>query len=146
MESAAPTASLSRVRLRARTVVWRLAPLAIAVALVSGCATEIERSALPFTSPVIEVAPGAPYQRCLRLEQGERLFFSYRADPAMSFAIRRESGSATVSFVVREASRDEFGIFLVPQTADYCLHWTPVNVDVPWPTLLRFELRTTASQ
>ena len=106
----------------------------------------IERSALPFASPVIEVAPGAPFQRCLRLEAGERLFFSYRADPPMSFAIQRQSDSATVSFVVREASRDESGVFQVPQSTDYCLRWTPVNADVPWPTLLRFDLRANPQQ
>ena len=126
--------------------VSRGAAIAIAALLITGCATEIERSALPFASPVIEVAPGVPYQRCIRLEAGERLFFSYRADPPMSFTIQQQSGSAIVSFVVREPSRDEFGIFLVPRGDEYCLHWMPVNVDVPWPTLLRFELRVAARQ
>ena len=131
---------------RSRAAV-RTAALAISTALLTGCATTvIERSALPFASPVIEVAPAAPYQRCLRLEAGERLFFSYRADPPMSFAIQRQSDSATVSFVVREASRDESGVFQVPQGADYCLRWTPVNTDVPWPTLLRFDLRANPPQ
>jgi hypothetical protein len=125
---------------------WRSAravALALATAIFAGCATEIDRADLPFTSPVVEVAPGAPYQRCVRLDAGERLFFSYRTDPPMSFAIQRQSSNATVSFVVREASRDESGIFLVPQSEEYCFHWSPVNVDVPWPTLLRFELRVT---
>ena len=144
MEGAAYVDPFSRVT--ASRSATRMVALAMASVLVAGCATAIERDALPFASPVIEVAPGAPYQRCIRLEAGERLFFSYRADPPMSFAIQRQSSSATVSFVVREASRDESGIFLVPQGADYCLHWMPVNVDVPWPTLLRFDLRLGASQ
>jgi hypothetical protein len=108
--------------------------------------TQIERQELPFTSPVIEVAPGAPYRRCVTLEAGERLFFSYRADPPMSFAVTRQSSTATVSFVVRELSRDESGIFLVPESADYCLQWAPAATDVPWPTLLRFELRVAGAK
>ena len=114
-----------------------LAPLL----LVTACATPIERTRLPFESPSIEIAPGAPYERCVRVEAGDRLYFSYRVDPPMSFAIRRQSGTATVSFVVREASRDDSGIFFVPETQDYCLHWEPSIADAPWPTLLRFEIR-----
>jgi hypothetical protein len=113
--------------------------------LIAACATQIERQAMPFTSPVIEVAPGAPYRRCVTLESGDRLYFSYRADPPISFAITRPSSTATVSFVVREASRDESGVFLVPESAVYCLQWTPATVDVPWPTLLRFDLRVAAA-
>lgn len=119
---------------------------AVAVALVTligGCATQLERQALPYKSPVIEVAPGAPYQRCVRLLAGEHLFFSYQVDPPMSFAIRRQSGATTLSFVLREAGREDSGVFLVAQTADYCVHWDAVNADAPWPSLLRFDLRVT---
>ena len=119
----------------------RIAAASLPLLIAAACATQIERQALPFESPVIEVAPGAPYQRCVRLEAGERLFFSYRADPPMGFSIRRESGGAIVSFLLREPSRDESGTFSVAETQDYCLHWVPVNTEVPWPTLLRFELR-----
>ena len=119
----------------------RILALAAPCVLAGGCATHIERQSLPFASPVIELAPGAGYQRCVRLESGERLFFSYRADPPMSFAIRRQSDTAIVSFVLREPSRDESGVFVVPESLDYCLLWSPVNANAPWPTLLRFELR-----
>jgi len=117
---------------------WSLVVLCL---WLGGCATvRIERERLPFSSPVIEVAPGAPYERCVRLESGERLYFSYKADPPMSFAIRREVRGAILSYLVVDASRDEDGVFPVGQTEDYCLHWEPAAVDVPWPTLLRFEL------
>jgi len=125
----------------------RHALLVAAIALsVCACSTTIERESLPFASPVIEVAPAAPYERCVRLEAGERLLFSYRADPPMSFAIRRQSGTAMLSFLVRDASRDESGIFIVPETQDYCMHWTPADENVPWPTLLRFDLRINPPQ
>jgi hypothetical protein len=120
--------------------------LAAACLLLAACATKIERQALPFESPVIEVAPGAAYERCVRLEAGERLLFSYRVDPPMSFAIRRQSGNATLSFLLREKSREESGIFLVPETEDYCLHWAPDNTEATWPTLLRFDIRANPSQ
>jgi hypothetical protein len=137
MKRTQPAAIRSSRRARA----WIAASLVAASLIVGACATPIGRQALPFESPVIEVAPGAPYQRCVHLETGDRLFFKYSADPPMGFSIRRESGGAIVSFVLRDAAREESGIFAVPQSQDYCLHWTPVNADVPWPTLLRFELR-----
>ena len=124
----------------------RVLLLAVPSLLLCACATTIERESLPFESPVIEVAPGVPYQRCVRLEAGERMLFSYRADPPMSFAIRRQIGDATLSYLLREKSREESGIFLVPQTEDYCLHWDPDNTDVPWPTLLRFDVRVNRPQ
>ena len=135
-----------RTRAGRRDVAAARIAAATATLLLAACAAQIERQALPFTSPVIEAAPGAPYGRCVKLEAGERLFFSYRADPPMSFAITRQSSTAIVSFVVRAASRDESGIFLVPESADYCLQWTPAASDVPWPTLLRFELRVAGPQ
>ena len=122
------------------------AALAASCLLVGACATQIDRQALPFESPVIEVAPGAPYERCVRLEAGERLLFSYRADPPMSFAIRRQSGNATLSFLLREKSREDSGIFLAPETEDYCLHWDADNTEATWPTLLRFDMRLNPAQ
>ena len=125
----------------------RQALLVAAISLsIGACSTTIKRESLPFESPVIEVAPAAPYERCVQLEAGERLLFSYRADLPMSFAIRRLSGTAMLSFLVRDASRDDSGIFIVPQTENYCMHWTPADENVPWPTLLRFELRINPPQ
>jgi len=126
---------------------WPAHLAAAACIAIAACSTPtIKRESLPYESPVIEVAPGAPYQRCVRLEAGERLLFSYRADPPMSFSIRRQTGDATVSFLVRDASRDDSGIFVVAETQDYCMHWMPADADVPWPTLLRFELRINPAQ
>jgi hypothetical protein len=119
---------------------------ASAILALLGCATPIGRQQLPFESPVIEVAPGAPYERCVRLTAGDRLYFAYRADPPMSFALRRgEDASAIVAYVVREAAREETGLFVVPEGGDYCLHWKPVDANAPWPTLLRFEIRLTGN-
>ena len=124
----------------------RRTALVSAVLALLGCATPIGRQQLPFESPVIEVAPGAPYERCVELTAGDRLYFAYRADPPMSFGLRRgEDAAAIVSYVVRDAAREETGLFVVPESGQYCLHWKPVDVDAPWPTLLRFEMRLTGT-
>lgn len=120
----------------------RIAALACAL-VVTGCATTIERAKLPFESPVIEVAPGTAYERCLRLLAGDHLYFHYRSDPPMSFAIRRRADDAILSYVVREASREDAGVFPVPEEKDYCLRWEPQTRDAPWPSLLRYEIRLT---
>ena len=109
--------------------------------LAAACATRLERPLVPFESGVLELAPGAPYETCVHLLAGDRLFFSYKADPPMSFSILRRTGNATLSYLLREMSRDEGGVFLVAQTEDYCLQWVPPPDDVPWPTLLRFSVR-----
>jgi hypothetical protein len=119
---------------------------ALTVLALLGCATPIGRQQLPFESPVIEVAPGAPYERCVQLAAGDRLYFAYRADPPMSFALRRgEDAAGIVSYVVRDAAREETGLFVVPESGGYCLHWRPVDANAPWPTLLRFEMRLTGT-
>ena len=59
----------------------------------------------------------------------------------MAFSIRRHIGSSNVSYIVRDLAREEGGIFFVPETQDYCLHWTPSPVEVTWPTLLRYDVR-----
>ena len=109
--------------------------------LIGACATALERPVVPYTSGVIEVAPGAPYERCLTLQSGDRLLFSYQADPPMSFAVRRRTGDATLSYVLRDIGREDSGIFFVPETERYCLYWQPPSGDTEWPTLLRFTIR-----
>jgi hypothetical protein len=109
--------------------------------LVAACAARLERPLAPFESTVLELAPGVPYETCVHLLAGERLFFSYKADPPMAFSILRRAGDATLSYVLRELSRDEGGVFFVPQAEDYCLRWVPLSDDGPWPTLLRFNVR-----
>jgi hypothetical protein len=106
--------------------------------LLAACATRLERPIAPFESKVLELAPGAPFETCVHLLAGERLFFSYKADPPMAFSILRRAGGATLSYLLREPARDEDGVFFVSQTEDYCLRWVPLPDDVPWPTLLRF--------
>lgn len=121
-----------------RPAVWL--PLAGCL-LFQACATPLPRPLVPFTSPVIEVAPGVPYESCLLLQAGERLLVNYQSDPPMAFSIRRRIGDATLSYLVREPGREDGGIFFVPETADYCLHWQPAPVDTIWPTLLRFTMQ-----
>jgi hypothetical protein len=113
--------------------------------LLAACATRLERPVAPFESKVLELAPGAPYEACVNLEAGDRLLFSYKADPPMAFAILRHVGDATISYILRELSRDERGIFFVPLTEDYCLRWVPPPDDVPWPTLLRYNIHLNAA-
>jgi hypothetical protein len=130
--------------MRAARGTRRIVPILSVLALL-GCATPITRQQLPFESPVIEVAPGAPYERCIQLAAGDRLYFNYRADPPMSFALRRDEEAAVVAYVVRDAAREDAGLFSVPDGKKYCLHWEPLDRNVPWPTLLRFELRLTGT-
>ena len=111
--------------------------------VIAGCATTVDRTQLPFQSPVIEVAPGAAYERCVRLASGDHLYFHYRCDPPMSFAIRRRTSDAILSYVVRDASREDAGVFPAPEEKDYCLRWEPGAPDAPWPSLLRYEIRLT---
>ena len=115
------------------------------VLLLAGCAAPLTREQLPFESGTIEVAPGAPYERCLQLAAGDRLYFAYQVDPPMTFSLRRSNGPAVVSYVVRDAGREDTGLFLVPEAERYCLHWNTADGDRPWPTLLRFELRLTTT-
>ena len=125
---------------RTRAIVSALSILAL-----FGCATPITRDQLPFASPTIELAPGASYERCIRLSAGDRLYFNYRADPPMSFALRRDEEAAVVAYVVRDAAREDAGLFSVPESKQYCLRWEAIDRNAPWPTLLRYELRLTGT-
>ena len=116
---------------------WLLIACCLAL---TACATNLKRPLTPFESRVIEVAPSAPYETCVPLQEGERLFFSYKADPPMAFSIQRRTSGATLSYLVRDLSREETGVFFVPMTENYCLHWDPPAEEVSWPTLLRFNV------
>ena len=118
----------------------------IAVLLTAACATRLDRPVEPFESKVIEVAPNAWYESCISLQAGDKLIFSYVSDPPMALSIRRHFGSADVSYIVRDLAREEGGIFFVPESQDYCLHWTPPGGEVSWPTLLRYRLRLNNKQ
>ena len=120
---------------------FRSLPASIACLAAAGCATPLERPVEPFQSETIEVAPNAFYESCVALEAGDRLLFSYLADPPMTFSIRRHIGNAHVSYIVREPSREDGGIFFVRESQEYCLHWAPAPVEVTWPTLLRYSIR-----
>ena len=117
---------------------WLMAAMLL---LVAACATKIDRPVDPFESKVIEIAPNAWYESCVSLQAGDKLIFSYVADPPLAFSIRRHIGNSDVSYIVRDLAREEGGIFFVPESQDYCLHWTPPAVEVTWPTLLRFNIR-----
>ena len=109
--------------------------------ILAACAIRLDRPVAPFESKVLELAPGATYETCVPLLAGDRLFFTYKADPPMAFSILRRTGNATISYLLREFARDEGGVFFAPRTEEYCLHWVPPPDEVPWPTLLRFNVR-----
>ena len=110
--------------------------------LLSGCAVTLERPVDPFESKTIEVAPNAWYESCVTLAKGDRLLFSYTADPPTTFSIRRHIGNAEVSYLVRERAREDSGTFFVAESEKYCLHWQPyITADVTWPTLLKYSIR-----
>ena len=119
----------------------RVAVLIFFVLLGAGCASRLERPLAPYESKVIEVAPSAPYETCVHLQAGDRFYFTYKADPALAFSIVRRAEGATISYLLHDLSRDESGIFFVPQTENYCLLWVPPPEEVPWPTLLRFTVQ-----
>lgn len=120
---------------------WRRLVAIAAAFVLAACAYTLDRPTEPFESEVIEVAPNAWYEACVALESGDKLLFSYVVDPPMSFALRRHFGESNISYVVRDFAREERGIFFVPESSDYCLHWTPPGTESPWPTLLRYSLR-----
>ena len=114
--------------------------------LLSGCAVTLERPVDPFESKTIEVAPNAWYESCVTLAKGDRLLFSYTADPPTTFSIRRHIGNAEVSYLVRERAREDSGTFFVAESEKYCLHWQPyITADVTWPTLLKYSIRLNSS-
>lgn len=127
----------------------RVAPVLLPVlaamlgaALLGGCAVTLERPVEPFQSKTIEVAPNAWYESCVTLAKGDRLLYSYTADPPVTLTIRRHIGNADVSYIVRDRAREDSGIFFVAESADYCLHWQPrIAEDVTWPTLLKYSIR-----
>ena len=123
-------------------VVAALLAATLGAALLSGCAVTLERPVDPYESKTIEVAPNAWYESCVMLAKGDRLLFSYTADPPTTFSIRRHIGDADVSYLVRDRAREDSGIFFVAESEKYCLHWQPhITPDVTWPTLLKYSIR-----
>ena len=68
---------------------------------VAGCATVDTR-----TARVVDVAPYARVQECLRATAGQRLHYRFEASAEVQFALQYRDGGATVAPVTREAIRE----------------------------------------
>jgi hypothetical protein len=99
-----------------------LAPLALAVAGLVGCATPPapgawhERRQQP-------LRPAELHEACVRMQPGDRLEYAFAAQRAIDFDIHFHEGKAIVAPVTRENVTSIEGAFDALDAHEYCMTW-----------------------
>jgi hypothetical protein len=93
------------------------------IALVSGCAAEIQRLDVARSVSGAELAPYAIHEECVALDPGERISYRFKAQPAVSFNIHYRDGNAVVAPIDIASTADEAGVFVPDRAQGYCLTW-----------------------
>ncbi|MEW6486657.1 MAG: hypothetical protein AB1578_01925 [Thermodesulfobacteriota bacterium] len=79
------------------------------------------------------------YERCIELNSGDSLRYSYEASGPVRFDIHFHSGEKTQYPVYRDGSLSGSGVFTARQKNEYCAYWALRDEG---SAELTFELRT----
>lgn len=63
------------------------------------------------------------HEECTKLEPGDRLLYSFKADAPLHFNIHYHEGNAVIMPLTRDKVRSDDGEFRVLVAQDYCLMW-----------------------
>jgi hypothetical protein len=99
---------------------WHIA--AVLAALVAACAS---MSVADDDKQVDaqELEPYGEHEECAKLAAGDRIEYSFGSDAPVNFNIHYHDGAAIVEPIVREAVRQDAGVFAPLLVQDYCLMW-----------------------
>ena len=100
----------------------RIAAFAGAMLLVAACAA-VQDAHTPKTVHGGVVAPYATHQECVQLTEGDRLDYRFASTEPLRFAIQYREGVAVLEPIVRDATREDAGIYPVSESRVYCLVW-----------------------
>ena len=95
---------------------------ACAMLLVAACAT-VQDARTPKSVQGRVLAPYSIHQECLQLAQGDRLDYRFQSTEPLRFAIQYREGVAVLEPIVRDATREDAGIYPVSESRVYCLVW-----------------------
>jgi hypothetical protein len=74
----------------------------------------------------VKAHPLPPYQiheECVKLQPGDRLDYSFKADAPLHFNIHYHEGKAVIQPLTRDKVKADSGVFQVLVAQEYCLMW-----------------------
>lgn len=71
----------------------------------------------------IRLGPYESYERCIELNPGDSLRYSYQASASVRFDIHFHLSEKTQYPVYRDGSLSGSGVFTARQKAEYCAYW-----------------------
>lgn len=71
----------------------------------------------------IRLGPYESYERCIELDPGDSLLYSYEASAEVRFDIHFHAGEKTQYPVYRDGSLSGSGVFTASQASEYCVYW-----------------------
>ena len=118
----------------------RLVVLAVAVIAIDARAelVEIDWDNAGRFETTVSVAPGMFAEICGRLDKGQSVAWSFKADRPLNFNIHYHEGKQVVCPAKQDAAVDAQGKLDVSLSQDYCWMWTD-KTDLP--AQLRIALR-----
>lgn len=87
----------------------------------------------------IRLGPYESYERCIALDPGDSLRYSYQSSAEVRFDIHFHAGEKTQYPVYRDGSLSGSGVFTASQASEYCVYWALRDEG---SADLTFEIRT----
>ena len=114
----------------------------IAALVVAACANPPVDATAPKAVRDHVLTPYAMHGECLRVAAGERIEYYFTSTEPVDFNIRYHDAGAVLMPVVRDATREDSGVFAPRFAQDYCLTWEagPAGASLDY----RFRLRPPA--
>jgi len=106
-----------------------LAACAAQPALVPGGVREVTAHPLP---------PFQMHEECVKLEPGDRVDYTFKADAPLQFNIHYHEGSAVIMPVTRDKAMSDAGRFEAIVAQEYCLMWEAGAHGTPLDYTVRF--------
>ncbi len=97
-------------------IAWMVLPLAACAVdtMVAGEARSVKEFA---------IAPYEIHEECMTLVAGTRIDYRFESRMPIYFDIRYREGRAIISTISREDASAAAGVFTVPRSHRYCVHW-----------------------
>ncbi|HZQ60779.1 MAG TPA: hypothetical protein VFC24_05475 [Casimicrobiaceae bacterium] len=96
------------------------------LALASGALMSCVTAPDPHRPRIVQHVSLAAYalrEECLPLVAHERLEYRFTASEPVRFALQYREANAVLVPLERDSTREDAGIYPVPETRDYCLVW-----------------------
>lgn len=101
----------------------RLALIAAVGPVLAGCAAPLLAPDTPRVVRGVTLLPYASHEECARMDEDDRLLWSFEAEAPLNFSISYRDGNAVLIPVARDGVQGDSGIYRAVRAEEYCATW-----------------------